>query len=191
MIKILWTALMIFFLSCNSREDKKITNTTKKDSLNIENTVEHNDTVLPNKLGFYTIEGDSLVVPPFEIDISLSNKARERITSKNETLVVDVFLNGTPKDPSKAEFEEDGSFFVGSSQKEISYGQIAKFDNLKFPRKIYDQLVDKDADFNINVYTGRKSSPDNLIDCEFLSGKLSSLINQRKRLVGKLIFGDN
>ncbi len=191
MNKILWIALIIFFLSCNSREDKKTSNTTKEDSLNIVTPPEHNDPVLPNKLGIYTIDRDSLVVPPFEIEILLSNKAQERIVSKDETIIVDVFLAGTPKDPSKVELEDDGTFFVGFSKKEIAFGQIATFDNLKFPRRIYEQLADKDLDLSINVYTGRKSSPDNLIDCEFLSGKISSVINTRKTLVGKLIFGDN
>jgi hypothetical protein len=143
------------------------------------------------KLGFYTLQGDSVVVPPFEIEVALSSKAKERIVNSNETIVIDVFLEGIPKDSSKVHLEEDGSFYVGSAEREIIYGQVASFDNLKFPKKIYDQLADKDVELNLNVYTGRKSSQNNLITGDALFDKISNVINKRFTLNEKLIYGDD
>lgn len=147
--------------------------------------------IAAKKLGLYTLEGDSVVVPPFEIEVLLSPNAKERIVSGNETIIVAAFLQGTPKDPSKAQLAEDGSFFVGSAEREISYGQIAGFDKLKFSKKIYDQLADKDVDLTVNIYTGRRSSPNNLITGDFLSDKVSHIINKRFTLNYKLIDGDD
>jgi hypothetical protein len=172
----------LLLLSCNSnKQDKKETNETiTPDSLN-----QKTDTLKTGEIYFF--EKDSVRVAPFEIEISLNEKAKERITGSNETIIVDIFFTGEPIDSSKVEFEEDGSFYVASAKKEITYGQIASFNDIKFPKALYDQLVDKDVLFNINVYSGRKSSPDNLLDVTFLSGKLSSLVNKRSKLDGKLI----
>jgi hypothetical protein len=166
-------------------------NASSQDILTKKTSLEKPDKASLKRIGFYTLNGDSVVVPPFEIEIALSPKAKERIVNSNETIIVDISLEGIPKDSSNAHFEEDGSFYVGSFKKEISYGQIARFDNLKFSRKIYDQLADKDVDLSVNVYSGRKSSSNNLLNVDFLSDKVSNIINRHFTLKGKLIYGDN
>lgn len=183
--------LLTFLFSCKSPDPTKVENASNQDSTNKDTPLKKPDTLSLKKLGFYTLQGDSVVVPSFEIEISLSPKAKERIVNSNETIIIAIFLEGTPKDPSKAHFEEDGSFFVGTAKREITYGQIAMFDNLKFPKKIYDQLADKNADLTVNIYTGRKSSQDNLITGDFLSDKVSNIINKRFTLKQKLIYGDD
>ena len=192
MIKCLLTVSILTVLySCNSNNTTQTKNASSQDTLTKKISAEEQDAALLKKIGFYTLDGDSLVVPPFEIEISLSPKAKERIVDSNETIIVDISLEGTPKDSSKVHLEEDGSFYVGSSTKEISYGQIARFDHLKFPKKIYDQLADKDVDLSVNVYSGRKSSPNNLLNVDFLSEKISNIINRHFTLKGKLIYGDD
>lgn len=184
---------LIFFTACNNPQTPGKPHT---DSV----AVTSKDSVVPNaagssaalpKLGIYTLRGDSLLVPPFEVEVTLSPKASERISKTNETIVVDVLLQGTPRKGIKAHLEEDGSFYVGSASREIRPGQVARIDNLSFSKKIYDQLEDKDVDVNINVYTGRHSSPDNLITGDMLDGKISTLINKHFKLAHKLIYGDN
>ena len=69
--------------------------------------------------------------------------------------------------------------------------ETARIDNLKYPREIFDQLADKDVDLSVNVFSGRKSSPDNLLDCEGLFDKVSKVANNRFTLKGKLIYGDD
>lgn len=82
-------------------------------------------------------------------------------------------------------------FYVGSSKKEISYGQTARFEDLKFPKKIYDQLAYKDVDLIVNVYSGRRSSQKNLLSVYFLSDKVSNIINKHFTFKGNLIYGDD
>jgi len=171
----------LFFFSCKSPKSGNEKNPPQSDTLNPVTTLTKKDS-----LSLADPEGNLVMIPHFEVEVSLSPKAIQRLGNK-ETLMVDVFFTGNPIDPSKVELEEDGSYYVGEAKKEISYGEIAKFDNIKIPKKKYDQLADKDFDFNINIYTGRKTSPDNLIDVEFLDGKVSSLQNRHIKLNGKLI----
>jgi hypothetical protein len=191
MTKLFLTGFILTFLfSCASSDSPKLKSASKPDTANKGTSLKKPDTPV-KKLGFYTLEGDSILVPPFEIEVALSPKAKDRIVNSNETIVIDVFLEGTPKDPSKVHLEEDDSFYVGAAKREISYGQIARFDNLKFPKKIYDQLADKDVDLTVNIYTGRKSSQNNLITGDFLGDKVSNVINKRFTMNEKLILGDD
>ena len=102
-----------------------------------------------------------------------------------------MFFYRISKDSSHTKFEEDGSFYIVSAQKEILYGQVASFDSIKFSKKIYDQLANKDIELGVNVYSGRKSSHDNLLNCEPLFDKISNVVNKKLTLKGKLIYGDN
>jgi hypothetical protein len=183
--------VLAFLFSCNSPQPSKDETASGEKTGGKDSIAKKTDSAQPKKVDFYTLEGDSLLVPPFEIEISLSPKARKRIVDGHESIVVAVFLSGTPKDSSRAQLEDDGSFYVSDASKEISYGETAKFDRIKFPRKIYDQLADKDPDLTVNVYTGRKSSKYNLIHSDLLADKLSKIINKRFTLQAKLIKGDD
>jgi len=190
MKKILFIAgLAASLLSCNSAGDKK-TGTQNETKPAKDSAAPAPDTADTKKIGFFTVEGDSLVAPAFDIVIELSKKAKEKIEKGNESIVVDVFLDGTPGDMGTAKLEEDGSFFVGSAKKEIKPGEVAHFDNLKIARSIYDQLLDKDPNVTVNIYTGRKTFPDNLITGDFISDKLSKIVNRKFTSKQHLIYGD-
>lgn len=147
----------------------------------------HYDTV--SHIAYFKIGPDSVTVLPFEIEVTLSPKAIERIVNSKETIIVNVSLTGLPKD--KTLLAEDGEFYVATAEREITYGQVAKFDNIKFSRKTFDQLTGKDVHVNAFVYSGRKSSPDNILTCEIVADSVSRIVNKRIRITGKLIRGDN
>ncbi len=180
--------LISTLLSCNNN-DKQENSSPTKDSVKINTANKSADN--RTSTNYFKIGKDSITILPFEIEVSLSPKAKERITKGKETLIVAVFFTGTPKDSSNAELEEDGSFFVASAKKEILYGQVAKFDNIKFPIKIYNQLADKDIDLSVDVYSGRKSSQDNLLNGDALFDKISNVVNKKFTLNCKLIYGDD
>ena len=181
-------SLTITLFSCANNDNQKNTNLTKDTSAAVSN---NKSSVNLTNENYFKIGKDSITILPFEIEVILSPKAEERITKGKETIIVDVFFTGTPKDSSHAELEEDGSFFVASAKKELVYGQIAKFDSIKFPKRIYNQLADKDIDLGVNVYSGRKSSQDNLLNGDALFDKISNVVNKRFTLKCKLIYGDD
>jgi hypothetical protein len=176
---------ILLFFSCGNKNNKQ--QDLVKDTTVTDHTIVADS--LPS-LGYFKLDGDSLVIPSFEIEISLSPKARDRMVSKNETIIVNATFTGEPKDRAGVEQSEDGQFYLGSVDKEIHYGEPVKFENIKFARKRYELLANKDIDMLINVYTGRHSSEDNLIDCEILSEKMSKVMGRKFMLKGKLIYGD-
>ena len=182
--KLLLTSIL---LSCANNDSQK--KDLLKDSTPVVTTNKNTDSLTSDN--YFKISNDSITILPFEIQVSLSPKAEERITKSKETIIIDVFFTGTPKDSFHAKLEEDGSFYVASAKKEIFYGQTAKFDNITFSKQIYDQLADKNIDLGVNVYSGRKSSGDNLLNCESLFDKLSNVVNKKFTLKGKLVFGDD
>ena len=188
MINFLTTILLVstFLLSCTSN-DRQEKSELSKDTTSINIQQEGSDTI--NNVSYFKFDKDSITVLPFEISIILSPKAKDKIVSSKETIIVNVSLTGSPKD--KKLISEDGDFYVATTEKEITYGQIAKFDNIKFSKKVYDQLINKDVSVNVFFYSGRKSSKDNLLSGNILSDKISNIATKQFELTGKLIYGDD
>ena len=188
MTNLLTTILLfsVFLLSCTTN-DKQGKSDLPKDTTSVN--IKHKDSGIINNVSYFKFDNDSVTVLPFEIAITLSPKAKDKIITSKETIIVNVSLSGSPKD--KKLISEDGNFYVASAEQEITYGQIAKFDNIKFSRKIYDQLIDKDVSVNVFFYSGRKSSKDNLLSGNILSDKISNVVTKQFELTGKLIYGDN
>lgn len=182
--------VLVSLFSCHSHDTQKEKSTVISDTSDQILTKKVAPSSLDN-ITLYRIGKDSVTIAPFEIGVILSPKAAAAINKGKETIIISLSFTGTPKDSATASFQEDGSFFVVSAEKEISYGQLAQFDHVKFSKKLYNRLADKDIDMDVNVFTGRKSSPDNLLDCEFLSDKISNVVNKKFILRGKLIYGDD
>jgi hypothetical protein len=73
---------------------------------------------------------------------------------------------------------------------ELKKERLAKFYDCKISKKDYEGLLNKDYEVNINVFTGRKSSTNNLINCDFLQDGIENIKNRRFTLKGKLIYGE-
>lgn len=172
-----------FFLSCANNDKQKTTGLTK----DTVSAIVSKESDTNSYTAYFKFDKDSVIVLPFEIEVSLNPKAKDKIINSKETIIINVSMTGTPKDTTL--YSEDGQFHVASA-KEIDYGQVAKFDNIKFSKKIFDQLTDKNVYVNSFVYSGRKSSPNNLLDCNIIADSISNIVNKKFTITGKLI-GDN
>jgi hypothetical protein len=179
--------IVLTLFSCASKKNNQnggltpvtSNSSTRKDSADADNSE-----------GFrYT--GDSIEIPAFEIEINLSNKADQKLKAGKETIIVKAFFSGIPKDTTLKEYKDDGEIGIVFPEIELSNTRIAKFQGIKFSRKTYDALADKDITLLINVYSGRKSTSDNLLNCDILSEKISKVKGKRLTLHGKLIYGDD
>lgn len=140
---------------------------------------------------YLQVNGDSVLIPPFSIEVSLTNIANAQLKNDKETVIVAAMFSGQPKDTSTIEYQKAGEFFIKSVQVELDTARTAKFEGLRFSRKLYDSLAGKDINVLINIFSGRKSSPDNILDCNILFDKLSNVQNRTVRLTGKLIAEDD
>jgi hypothetical protein len=157
----------------------------------VQNAVIQNDSVIDNS-SYLKIIGDSVIIPPFEIEVVLSPKAKAKIEEDNETIIVMAYFSGEPIDslPEKYKNPDGGEFLLSSYPVELKEPGIAKFENVKFPLELYKLLKNKDIQLLINVFSGRKSSPDNLLDCEILQDSMSNIKGKKFVLKGKLIYND-
>lgn len=118
---------------------------------------------------------DKVKVPAFNIDVTLTEKARTRLESGKETIVVLAALTGAPKRNASVTVNEAGLVDLARGQITLSRAGQAKFDSLFVPVSKLAQLSSQDYDVNVNVFSGRRSSQNNLLECDFLDGKISKI----------------
>ncbi|MEZ0611856.1 hypothetical protein ACAW74_25310 [Fibrella sp. WM1] len=169
----------LFAAACSTRTEQQTTTDSPKTA------------PAASTMGYYQLEGDSVVIPPVTIAVQLSPKAEAKLKAHKETVIVAAFFSGTPKDTTSQEFLESGEMGVKDQKIELTTGRVATFEHLKFARKDYDALANKDIRLLVNVYSGRRSSPDNLLDCGIVEGPMSDLRGKRLPITGKLIYGDD
>jgi len=149
-----------------------------------------NDILSRNDLGYLQLDGDSILIPDFEIEVSLSPKAEKKLKEDNETVMVSAMFSGVPKDTLSNEYQ-----FMGLSVKnyniELTTQRIARFDKVRFHSSILNKLSDADIFLLINVFSGRRSSENNILDVEILEDKMSVVKGKKYILKGKLIGEDD
>ena len=141
-----------------------------------------------NPSDIYEVQGDSLVIPTFEIEVSNSSKAVKTLKNKKETVIVSAYFAGYPSD--KNDRDEEGVMAILNKRIELTgNNRIARFEGLKFSKKTYAKLArdDKDISVLINIFSGRKSSNDNLLSCGLLEMKASKFKDKRLVLGCQLI----
>ena len=131
------------------------------------------------------IVGDSVLLPEFDVEISLSEKALTRL--EKESIIVQAYFSGQPIDTSSQEYLEEGSITVGSNEVELWNSNIAKFRNVKISKAAYDKLSDKNFEVLINVYSGRHTTTDNLISCGIIQENIDLIKGKKHLIKGDLI----
>ena len=144
-------------------------------------------------LNYLKIIGDSVEIPSFDIELKLSEKAEKKLKNNNESVIVMAYFSGDPIEniPNKyVDNLEMNELFLLSYPIELNDKRLAKFENIKFPLELYNLLANKDIRLLINVYSGRKSTNSNLLDCGILQGSMSKIKGKRFTIKGKLIYDD-
>jgi hypothetical protein len=144
---------------------------------------------------YLQIVGDSVLIPSFEIELKLSTKAEEKLKAENETVIVQAYFDGIIDCKNIPDKYKDriafGILHLISHSVELTDERLARFNNIKFSKELYDLLENKDIMLLINVFSGRKSSDSNLIDCGIIEGFMSELKEKKYTIYGKLIFNDD
>lgn len=178
MNKLLIAAALLIIISCTSAE--------KKDKQPADSTANAN-TVTNTTIPQTQTSSDSVEVPPFDIQLQLSDKAEKTLRQKKETVIVMAYFLGIPKDTTSKEYMESGEKGLGSRSIELTTGRTAKFSGVKVAKKDIEQLKDPDYDVLVNIYSGRRSSENNLLDCEIIEDAISKVKGKTHVLKGKMI----
>ena len=187
-------SLLIFSCSPDKSQERPKEKVLINSVYNIdeESNIKAQETVIENRplIDTFTFVGDSVILPAFEISLSLSKKTEEKLKGSNESIIISAEFSGKPIDTTTEEYQEWGEIHIGSHKIELFNSRIARFDNAKISKSSYELLKDKNFQVLINVFSGRRSSRDNLLNCDGLQEGIETVKGKRHHLKGKLIYGD-
>lgn len=112
----------------------------------------------------------------FDLDIELSAKAAVKLRAQKEAIIVDASYYGDPAPDGEKYANEVGQIDLGSERLEIP-GRTGKAHitgtGLNSGRL---RLISGPVKVNVNIYSARKSSTDNLLACDFIDGELANVM---------------
>ena len=176
--------ILLLFIACSDRKTGSHENQVSGDSLGRgPSTISQTDSLNTS----FRISGDSVLIPGFIIALNLSDKAEKELKDQHESVIVQAYFAGEPKDTTTEEYIENGELNVGSYRIELFDKRIAKFENVKIAKTSLDALKDKNFEVLINVFSGRHATDLNILDCDILQEKILTVAGKKFVLNGKLI----
>jgi hypothetical protein len=127
-------------------------------------------------------------LPGFSVSVTLSDKAGKLLTNQKETIIVAAYFSGSPQPGTPKKYLSDiGQIDLGEAHVEVAPGEIAKFGTIKLKQNSLNQIDKNGPQLLINVYSGRKSSKDNLLDCGIYEDALAPIQGKTIPIACKLI----
>jgi hypothetical protein len=108
----------------------------------------------------------------FDVQVSLSPKAAAKLAALSESIVIAATYSGEPVPSAEKHANQIGQIDLGAEHAEIP-GKSATVhisgDKLKRERLAW---IRGPVLLNVNVYSARRSGPDNILSCDFFDGNL-------------------
>jgi len=122
------------------------------------------------------------------VKITYSQKAMNALVERKESVVVAGYLYSFPKPGTpRRDVDEISQVDVGEVKGEIAPGAIATFGRVKLDQSLLKWVDKQGTQLLINVYSGRKSSENNLLDCGIYEGSLQAIQGRTITIDCKLI----
>jgi hypothetical protein len=126
-------------------------------------------------------------VPRFSIAVKLSDRARRRLQSIHESVLVIASFDGDPL-PGQGRYNAPfRDVYLGNDQKLVDEQSVAAFDTTKISKINWDRLANKDYFVTINVVSARKASKNNLLWCGAPEDRLSTFDGKTTQVSCRLI----
>jgi hypothetical protein len=122
----------------------------------------------------------------FRVAVTLSPKAAALLQAKHEGIVVSAMYTGEPTPAKMNQAEEDGTISLGTEDVTIPGAPGIAVITGKTVIVAHLSWV-KAFDVLINVYSARRSSPDNLLDCGIFQDTVAKAQAQPIPIACKLI----
>lgn len=112
----------------------------------------------------------------FELNITLSPKAAERLRATHEGITADASYYGEPTAAAARRADEVGHIPLGVERIDLPgragpvrvSGQKVAIDRLDW--------ISGGVKVNVNLYSARRSSGDNILACDFIDGSLAAVV---------------
>lgn len=127
----------------------------------------------------------------FKVDISFSPKAAAKLAELHEGVVGAAYYHGLPAPAARKHADDVGQInldvetvTVEPTQKTISFtGKVVR-------RKLLSWVAKRQVLVTVNVYSARRSGPDNLLNCTFYDGPVATAAAKPPQIACKLIAGE-
>ena len=124
-------------------------------------------------------------LPRYKVEISLSTKAAQNVKTSGETVRVAASYFGTAK-PGVVGDEAD-QIQMGREEADIQGPGSVRLGKIAIETADLRKIIEKEPQVLINVFTGRKVLPDNLLDCGIFQNGISVAARRTIRISCKLI----
>jgi hypothetical protein len=113
----------------------------------------------------------------FSVNVQLSEGAKKRLIDNKETIIVAGYFTGRPKQGTEVRYLDikSGDVVLGDVEQEIHSGEVAIFNEINLNLDALTRIDSQGPHILINVFSGRRSSKDNLLDCEYYDGSFESI----------------
>lgn len=123
----------------------------------------------------------------FTVEVALSDAAERQLGESGETVVVGASFFGDPADGVAQELLNDvGQIDLGRKEVELSGSGRASFDRDALKLDLLDAITGP-PQVNVNVWSGRRSSEDNRLDCDFFQDAIAVAAQGPVRLDCRLL----
>lgn len=112
-------------------------------------------------------EAQTPAAPRWQVSVTLSPKAAEKLAAGKEEIIAAAYYYGEPTKAAAKKADEIGQIDLGQEELRLgSAGGTVVFVGKGFKADRLGWVVGREARINLNVYSARKSSPDNLLACD-------------------------
>jgi len=130
-------------------------------------------------------ELERISVPEFSISVKLSETAQRKLQTLHESMLVIAYFDGDPLPGKGKDNSPMRGVVLGNDEKTVDANNVATFANSKVTN--WNDLADKDYYVTINVVSARKSSKDNLVDCDTPIDRISKFAGKSTQVFCGLI----
>ena len=139
--------------------------------------------------GLASATAETPVAYHFELALKLSDKLVAELTAKNETIIVAAYFYADANEKGAAEIDDMGRITLSDERTELPpVSGAVPVNGIVDPGKL--ALTQGEVSVNVNIFSGRKSSEDNLIGCDFIDGPVSELTAQPTEIFCGLLTED-
>ena len=122
--------------------------------------------VPPAALGNPIIPVKMVEAPSFDVSVRLTPKAEAELQRRHETIAVLAYFYGIANLAGSKYSDDMGQiWWAGNDRIELNAPGVAKFIPRALNVTVLDYLQNRKPEVLINVVSGRRSSPDNLLAC--------------------------
>lgn len=111
-------------------------------------------------------------ITPVKITVNLSPAAKSEFAGNGETIQLDVVYGGDPTQAGRSRVNEMGVVELGRVRREVKDGETITLSKDVLNKGLLEMTIGQ-PQLMVNVTSGRKSSPNNVLACDFYWETLS------------------